>query len=149
MQKVEKQSAGLPVKLKFTTQIREGTRKETVAFETVGLYYVKGQSIYLKFQEPNEHGEINTIIKIQGDDVLIMRSGVVSMRQTHRKGEWTKGTYRSELGDFSLDTKTDNVLFNWSDKTKKGQLFVTYTLLLNETEAGRYTITIHFKEEAK
>ncbi|MBO9130117.1 DUF1934 domain-containing protein [Bacillus sp. 165] len=146
---MDNQSAGLPVKLKFTTQIREGTRKETVAFEAVGLYYVKGQNTYLKFQEPNEHGDIDTIIKIQDESVLIMRSGVVSMRQVHKKGEWTKGTYRSELGVFSLDTKTDNVLFDWSDKTKKGQLFVTYALLLNETEAGRYTITINFKEERK
>ncbi|MFX3625187.1 MAG: DUF1934 domain-containing protein [Ectobacillus sp.] len=143
---MDKQPAGVPVTLKFVTQIREGTRKETIAFETNGLYYEKGQSTYLTFLEPNEQGEVKTVIKVQRDDVLIMRSGAVSMRQTHKKGQWTNGTYTSELGSFPLQAKTDNVLFEWSDKRKKGQLFLTYALLLGGSDAGRYTITIHFKE---
>lgn len=89
---------------------------------------------------------MKTIIKIQDEQVLIMRSGAVSMRQTHVKGEWTTGTYTSELGTFALQTKTDNVLFKWSDEKKKGQLFLTYALLLSEQEAGRYTITLNLKE---
>lgn len=146
MQDVEKQLAGLPVHVHFVTEIREGARKETVAFEANGQYYAKGQGTYVTFQEPNEQGEVKTIIKIQDEQVLIMRSGAVSMRQTHVKGEWTTGTYTSELGTFALQTKTDNVLFKWSDEKKKGQLFLTYALLLSEQEAGRYTITINLKE---
>ncbi|PEQ59387.1 hypothetical protein CN470_22125 [Bacillus cereus] len=143
---MEKQLAGLPVHVHFVTEIREGARKETVAFEANGQYYVKGQGTYVTFQEPNEQGEVKTIIKIQDEQVRIMRSGAVSMRQTHVKGEWTTGTYTSELGTFALQTKTDNVLFKWSDEKKKGQLFLTYALLLSEQEAGRYTITINLKE---
>ncbi|HDR6273581.1 DUF1934 domain-containing protein [Bacillus cereus] len=143
---MEKQLAGLPVHVHFVTEIREGARKETVAFEANGQYYVKCQGTYVTFQEPNEQGEVKTIIKIQDEQVLIMRSGAVSMRQTHVKGEWTTGTYTSELGTFALQTKTDNVLFKWSDEKKKGQLFLTYALLLSEQEAGRYTITINLKE---
>ncbi|ABS24065.1 Domain of unknown function DUF1934 [Bacillus cytotoxicus NVH 391-98] len=146
VQDVEKQLAGLPVDVHFVTEIREGARKETVAFQANGQYYVKGESTYVTFQEPNEQGEVRTIIKIQDGQVLIMRSGVVSMRQTHVKGEWTTGTYKSELGTFALQTKTDNVLFKWSDEKKKGQLFLAYALLLSEQEAGRYTITINLKE---
>jgi uncharacterized beta-barrel protein YwiB (DUF1934 family) len=143
---MEQQPAGLPIQIRFVTEIREGTRKETIAFDTNGLYYEKGQSTYVTFQEPNEQGEVNTVIKIQGEDVLIMRSGTVSMRQTHKKGQWTNGTYTSDLGTFTLETKTDNVLFEWSDKKRKGQLFITYVLLLSGNDAGRYTITINFKE---
>ncbi|HHY2674991.1 DUF1934 domain-containing protein [Bacillus clarus] len=143
---MKKQLAGLPVHVHFVTEIREGARKETVAFEVNGQYYVKGQGTYVTFQEPNEQGEVKTIIKIQDEQVLIMRSGAISMRQTHVKGEWTTGTYTSELGTFALQTKTDNVLFKWSDEKKKGQLFLTYALLLSEQEAGRYTITINLKE---
>ncbi|HDR4455596.1 hypothetical protein COJ79_19485 [Bacillus thuringiensis] len=143
---MKKQLAGLPVHVHFVTEIREGARKETVAFEENGQYYVKGQGTYVTFQEPNEQGEVKTIIKIQDEQVLIMRSGAISMRQTHVKGEWTTGTYTSELGTFALQTKTDNVLFKWSDEKKKGQLFLTYALLLSEQEAGRYTITINLKE---
>ena len=82
---MEKQLAGLPVHVHFVTEIREGARKETVAFEANGQYYVKGQGTYVTFQEPNEQGEVKTIIKIQDEQVLIMRSGAVSMRQTHVK----------------------------------------------------------------
>ncbi|GGE82289.1 DUF1934 domain-containing protein [Priestia taiwanensis] len=138
---------GLPIKLKFVTEIRDGKRKETVAFDTNGLYYEKGKNRYLTFQEPHEQGEIKTIVKMYDDEVLIMRSGVVSMRQVYKKGHWTQGTYQNTLGQFSMDTKTDNVLVQWSEKTKKGSLFVTYQLLLQGNEAGRYTITINFKED--
>ena len=51
-----------------------------------------------------------------------MRSGAVSMRQTHVKGEWTTGTYTSELGTFALQTKTDNVLLNGRMKRKRTTL---------------------------
>ncbi len=34
-----------------------------------------------------------------------MRSGAVSMRQTHVKDEWTTGTYTSELGTFAFANK--------------------------------------------
>lgn len=122
MQDVEKQLAGLPVHVHFVTEIREGARKETVAFEANGQYYVKGQGTYVTFQEPNEQGEVKTIIKIQDEQVLIMRSGAVSMRQTHVKGEWTTGTYTSELGTFVLQTKTDNVLLNGRMKRKRTTL---------------------------
>ena len=142
---MEKQLAGLPVHVHFVTEIREGARKETVAFEANGQYYVKGQGTYVAFQEPNEQGEVKTIIKIQDEQVLIMRSGAVSMRQTHVKGEWTTGTYTSELGTFALQTKTDNVLLNGRMKRKRTTL-LTYALLLSEQEAGRYTITINLKE---
>ncbi|MCP8967990.1 DUF1934 domain-containing protein [Ectobacillus ponti] len=137
---------GIPVFIKFVTQIRDGARKETIAFETNGLYYEKGQSTYVTFQEPNEQGEVNTVLKMQDGDVLIMRSGAVSMRQTHRKGEWTNGTYNSELGTFAMQAKTDNIQFRWSEKKRNGQLFFTYALLLNGSDAGRYSITVDFKE---
>ncbi len=146
---VDKQTNGVPVHVKFVTQIRDGARKETIAFDTNGLYYEKGQSTYLTFEEPNEQGQVRTIVKIQDEVVRIMRSGALSMRQMHVKGEKTEGVYESALGTFRLETKTDNVQLEWSEKTRKGQLFLTYALLLNGSDAGRYTITIQFKEETK
>lgn len=119
MQDVEKQLAGLPVHVHFVTEIREGARKETVAFEANGQYYVKGQGTYVTFQEPNEQGEVKTIIKIQDEQVLIMRSGAVSMRQTHVKGEWTTGTYTSELVRLHCKRKLITFFLNGRMKRKK------------------------------
>jgi uncharacterized beta-barrel protein YwiB (DUF1934 family) len=147
LQVVNNDQKGLPIIVKFVTEIRDGSRKETVAFNANGLYYEKGKSRYLAFQEPHEQGEVKTIVKMQDSEVLIMRSGVVSMRQVYKKGQWTQGMYQNALGQFSMDTKTDNVLVQWSEKKKKGSLFVTYQLLLQGNEAGRYTITIDFKED--
>lgn len=146
---MNKQTVGIPITLKFVTEIHDGPRKETIAFETNGLYYEKGQTTYVTFQEPNEQGEVRTILKIKQEEVSITRQGVVSMRQSHKKGQLTNGTYVSQLGSFLLQTKTDNVQFEWSEKNRKGQLFLTYALQLEESNAGRYAITITFKEETK
>jgi uncharacterized beta-barrel protein YwiB (DUF1934 family) len=139
----------IPIQVKFVTEIHDGPRKETIAFETIGLYYDKGQTTYVTFQEPNDQGEVKTMLKIKQDEVVITRAGAVVMRQIHKKGQLTTGTYESQLGSFSLQTKTDNVHFEWSEKNRKGQLFLTYALQIQENNAGRYAITITFKEEIK
>jgi uncharacterized beta-barrel protein YwiB (DUF1934 family) len=49
---------GTPIYLKQVTDIRDGLRKETVVFETNGLYYVKGSAVYLTFEENQEVGKV-------------------------------------------------------------------------------------------
>ncbi|MGM9985896.1 MAG: DUF1934 domain-containing protein [Bacillaceae bacterium] len=133
------------VSIKFVTEIRDRQRKENVSFTTTGTFYQKQGNAYLTFQEPVEEGEIQTIIKIKEDEALIMRSGQVSMRNVYRRQCETKGTYQSSAGTFEMTTKTDAFQFAYDEKKKRGKLFFSYTLMLQEQHTGRYTITIMFK----
>ena len=136
---------GIPIEVKFVTEIRDGLKKENVAFETNGLYYLKGNHTYLSFEEPEEVGHAKTTVKIAKDEVLILRSGSVKMRQVFRKKETTIGSYQNQLGSFQLMTKTNNVEYKWFDSSKKGSLFLTYELTLQGEHSGRYAIHMQFK----
>lgn len=140
------QTTGTPIRLKQVTEIRDGFRKETVAFETNGLYYLKGNTVYLSFEEEQETGKVKTIIKIAGEEVTVLRSGAVNMRHVFRKSKETTGNYQSPFGHFTMKTKTENVQYQYNEKTKKGQLFFSYILQLQNQQSGRYSITITFRE---
>lgn len=138
---------GTPIRIKQVTEIRDGSRKETVAFETNGLYYIKGDTVYLLFEELYEGQTVKNVLKIHGEEVVVLRSGAVQMRHTFRKREETVGTYETSAARWSLKTKTDEVRYKYNEKAKKGQLFFAYILHLAEHYVGRHTVTIIFREE--
>jgi uncharacterized beta-barrel protein YwiB (DUF1934 family) len=140
-------TTGTPIHLKFVTEINDQGRKDHVAFDANGQYYIKGNTTYLSFIERQEYGDVKTIIKIKESEVLILRSGAVTMRQLHRNKEVTSGTYQNPAGTFETITKTNNIEFKWYKNKQRGKLFLTYTLKLQGEDAGRYSITITFKEE--
>lgn len=133
------------VTVKFVTEIRDNNRKEQVSFTTEGTFYEKNGATFLTFQEPIEEGQINTILKMKADEVLIMRSGEVVMRNVYKRQTETIGTYQSAVGVFEMKTKTDAFEYTYNEKSQKGKLFFSYTLQLQEQPAGRYTITVLFQ----
>lgn len=140
-------SSGTPILLKFVTEINDRKQKQTVSFDSNGLYYIKGNSTYLSFTEPNDFGKVKTVVKIKEDEVLILRKGAVAMRQLFRKQETTKGTYQSQAGLFEMEAKTNNIEYTFYKYAKKGKLFLSYALNLQGEDTGRYAMTITFKEE--
>ncbi|MFC4184144.1 DUF1934 domain-containing protein [Saccharococcus thermophilus] len=141
---MEKQN-GIPMQLKQVTDIRDGVRKETVVLEAKGIYYIKENAMYLHFEEQQEIGSIRTVVKITNDEVLVMRSGAVHMRHAFRKTEETTGHYRTSFGQWTMKTKTDQIEFHYDDKRKKGRLFVSYQLQMQNEQTGRHAMTIMFK----
>lgn len=137
---------GTPIALNFVTEIKDGPRKENVAFDANGLYYLKGDNTYLQFDEKQEAGTVKTVIKITEKEVLIIRSGQVKMRQVYRKNETTNGTFQNNLGTFNLTTKTNNIEYKWYKNSRKGTLFLAYELSLQGEKSGLHKITITFKE---
>lgn len=140
---------GIPIQLKQVTEIRDGLRKETVVLETNGLYYLKGDTVYLTFEEKYEGKTVKNVLKITGDEVVVLRSGAVQMRHTFRKHEETVGTYENSAARWPMKTKTEQVLYRYNEKAKKGQLFFSYILQLADQHVGRHTMTITFKEETQ
>lgn len=137
---------GTPIELKFVTEIKDGPRKENVAFDANGLYYIKGENTYLQFDEKQEAGTVKTVIKISEKEVLILRSGIVKMRQVYRKNETTNGSFQNQMGNFNLTTKTNNIEYKWYKNSRKGKLFLAYELSLQGEKSGLHKIAITFKE---
>lgn len=137
----------LQVIIKQVTEIQDGRRKETVKLESDGKLYIKDQATIIAFEENLEHvGNVKTMIKIKEDEVLVMRTGAVSMRQVFRKGEETVGEYKSQAGKMQMRTKTEVANYQYQQKNNKGKIVLAYRLNLQGEDVGRYRITLSFKE---
>ncbi|GAD12874.1 hypothetical protein GBL_1091 [Geobacillus kaustophilus GBlys] len=140
-----KETNGIPARLRQVAVIRDGPRQETVVLEADGTYYIKGETVYLQFAEENELGRVNNIVKIAPDEVTILRSGAVEMRQTFRRRQETPGHYGTAFGRWALAAKTSSMEFHYDEQRKKGRLFLSYELMLGDERSGRHTLTLTFK----
>lgn len=134
----------IPVSLKLVTEIRDQSRKENMVQETEGFLYAKNNATFLSYNEEIENaGEVQTVVKIQDEKVLIIRTGAVTMKQTFTKGKETEGTYQSPYGKMSMVTKTENIRTSFKN-IHNGKLFLTYLLEMQGNQLGRYRMTFSF-----
>ncbi|TYR80208.1 DUF1934 domain-containing protein [Priestia megaterium] len=135
-----------PVSIRVVTEIRDGHLKETTSVEATGMYYEKGETIYLTYTEhQKEVGDIQTMLRIGKEEVSINRTGAVKMKQSFRKKVKLEGTYISPYGRMDLLTFAHNI--EYKQMNRRGRLFLTYDLNLQGQAVGQYAVTITFKEE--
>ncbi|KPC99825.1 putative beta-barrel protein YwiB [Geobacillus sp. BCO2] len=99
----------------------------------------------MQFEEENELGRVKTTVKIAPDEVTVLRSGAVEMRQTFRRRQETSGHYGTVFGRWALAAKTSSMEFHYDEQRKKGRLFLSYELMLGDERSGRHTLTLTFK----
>ncbi|WP_102348200.1 DUF1934 domain-containing protein [Bacillus sp. Marseille-P3661] len=135
------------IQLKLVTEIRDRGRKEQVNLETEGTLYEKDNATFLAYKEMMENvGSVSTIVKIKENEVTIVRSGGVSMRQTFRKGATTSGTYQSPYGTLEMVTKTEHIDYTYRTNSKKAKLNLTYQLEMQGESVGRHRLTFLIKQ---
>ncbi|WLR50755.1 DUF1934 domain-containing protein [Bacillus tianshenii] len=136
-----------PIEVKLVTEIRDSAQRETIAIESSGMKYMKNDALFLTFDEEIEGaGKVKTIMKLNEQELYIMRSGAVSMRQTFQKGEETSGVYQSPYGAMQMKTNTERISYQFDERSKKGKLDIAYRLSMQGEEAGRHRLTLTFKE---
>lgn len=142
-------SAKMPIRVKFKSEILQDGERQVMAFETNGQYYIKGETEYIVFPEEQGNGEkLDVIYKLSDQEVWVSRSGNgVKMKQTFRTGELTAGLYESDFGIFQLETDTEKVVRMQDPVKNRGSVQLQYLLKVQGQETGQYFITIHYEEE--
>ncbi len=142
----------LPVKINLTTNIRSGNEEETFELLAFGQYYEKGNSIYLKYDEVQEEGTVHTIVKLEDERAVILRSGAVKMRLTFQENHDNNGSYESQLGTLLLVTKTEKLVHKQTKDQESsninGRFHLKYELEMQGSIVGDYEMIIQYKEEA-
>ncbi|WP_066176049.1 DUF1934 domain-containing protein [Bacillus marinisedimentorum] len=141
-------SNAVPVTVRLVTEITEQQRKdEKITMESDGYLHEKAGGIYLTYEETMEGtGSVKTIVKMKNEEVTILRSGAVSMRQQFRQGEETAGHYNSPYGPMEMMTKTHHIESNWHEQPAEGKLKLYYQLSMQGERIGIHRLTITFQE---
>jgi len=135
------------VKIHLSTVITNDEEKEEFELVLFGEYFEKGGSVYLKYTEVQEEGTVRTIVKMSGEEAVILRNGAVKSRLVFDKNHPMSGSYDSPYGTLLLNTITRNMdRYTYSEKPLNGRLALTYDLFMQGKFLGIYSLTITFKE---
>lgn len=140
----------IPVKIHLTTTIFFQEEPEKYELTLFGSHYRKKDAVFLKYDEVQEEGTIHTIVKLSGEEALILRKGAVTMRLPFRLKEKMNGSYDSPYGTLALSTKTKKLSHTYTDEgTIEGEVQLTYSMIMQGTTVGTYDMRIEYKEDIR
>ncbi|KEZ49355.1 DUF1934 domain-containing protein [Metabacillus indicus] len=140
-------TASKPVQVIVKTEINQGGDTENLELFTSGEHYVKNNASYLSYHEEHEYGKVKTVVKFRDDEVFIMRSGAVSMKQRFVKDVDTMTNYRTQFGELRIETRTKAISVRMTDGNAGGIIRVQYELQIGEEDSHSHMLTIMFREE--
>ncbi|WP_227394521.1 DUF1934 domain-containing protein [Jeotgalibacillus aurantiacus] len=138
-----------PVSIHLTTVITQPDgSKEALSFRSEGEWIQKNDIHYLKYDETQETGTVRTIVKMEEDSAVILRSGALKMRLAFRRGDKMMSSYESEYGTLSMITDT-KIYTHTTPGSEKGRFHIRYGLEMQGSSVGSYDMTIDYKEAAQ
>lgn len=121
--------------------------EETYELWLQGVWLKKNGKMYLRYEEIIEDQTIRTTVKMNNDDVLILRSGAVNMRLPFSTECKQNGHYDTMYGTLPLQTKTYHLGFEHVDEDNiSGRFNVQYDLIISGQSVGHYTLEIQYTE---
>ncbi|MOA36600.1 putative beta-barrel protein YwiB [compost metagenome] len=116
--------------------------------EIKGEVIVRGSSVYIRYEEPEKGptgGITRTMVKVNGDEIKIMRHGEIESEQTFQAGRKLPGFYHSPFTKFHLSTDTGKL--DVSLDGTFGQIVWEYDLYVYDELSGHFAISMLIEEE--
>lgn len=133
-------------KINLQTRIHLNSEPEIYELIVHGEVVLKEKSIYFRYPEQTPEGEIKNIVKYDGKDVSVIRTGAVKMRQKFIKGQETTCLYEGPMGNIHLLMKTNSISYTFNESKKEHTLKFIYYLSVQFEQIGMYEITLSAKE---
>ena len=140
--------SGKTVKIKLISSIIP-TEGELEQYEMwlEGSCVNKGGNHYLRYEEIQEELQIQTTIKLNGENSFIMRSGGVNMRLPLNPGMRENGHYESPFGSLPIVTDTQQLASEVTvSENVSGRFNTQYDLIIGGNSVGKYKLDIQFTE---
>jgi uncharacterized beta-barrel protein YwiB (DUF1934 family) len=107
--------------------------------------YVKGTHIYYRYNEIDENmGRTITTLKVEPQQIRIIRHGDIQSEQTFVPQSNRAGFYQTPQGMLELATFTHDLSTNLTDQL--GDISWSYDLLVSGEQAGTYHLTARISE---
>lgn len=128
-------------------QVTIDSEEEQLEFVTEGKYYVKGDSVYLLYDESQFSGMegCTTSLKITGDRIMMKRFGDSIGLDTaieFEKGKRFKGYYDTPFGSVEMEVLTNEVVNKIEKIEGTGSLNIDYHISLRGLSEGRSILDI-------
>lgn len=105
--------------------------------------YQKANALYIRYAEKVEDVEpVSTVVKVEDEQVTIIRQGAIKMNHVYRLGETTTSIYYTPHGSLEMEVQTTKLNFRPMIDSNQGQLSLEYALSLQHEFVGHFTLEI-------
>lgn len=147
---MDSKGLGQLVRIRLHSSIQHpGQEKESHEIEATGRYIEKAGNAYLKYDEQQDGGEIQSTVKMGNAEALIMRRGAITMRLPFFKDQDKPGEYGSAQANLKLLVRTKRLEFIKEVTGMGGQFIVAYELHAQGSLLGTYELSITYSEGIK
>lgn len=139
------QNSAVPVKIKLKSAIQHpGQETDKYELEIEGTMVEKAGNRYLRYEEEQNSELIKTMIKLDPEDALVMRTGAIRMRLPFELNGKRVGTYAN--GPLAMDLLVVTKALSIKSEQKAGKFHVHYDMHSEQSLLGSYQLTIHYAE---
>ncbi|MCR1899481.1 DUF1934 domain-containing protein [Irregularibacter muris] len=139
-----KKKVWLSIKGKQQTQDQEA---EIIELLTEGELYNKDKSQYILYKESEVSGMegTTTTVKIEGDQVTIIRLGTTNSHLVFKKGKKKYNRYETPYGDLLMSISTKNVDVEYNEEKDPIAIHLDYNMEIDGAHGSRNTLDIQVK----
>ena len=128
------------------TQTGEDNESMTIATQTEGEYFERGNSTYLLYDEtdPDDGSVTKNMLKLSGGALSLSKKGAVNSNMTWEEGKTIVSDYSSAFGRLMLSVKTKRL--HICDSEEELHLEVNYRLSVEDTFLSDNSLSIHVQK---
>ncbi|WOV84623.1 DUF1934 domain-containing protein [Sporosarcina jeotgali] len=139
------QNSAMPVTIKLKSAIQHpGQETDKYELEVEGTIIEKSGNRYLRYEEEQNREIIKTMIKLDPEDALVMRTGAIRMRLPFELHGKRVGTYAN--GPLAMDLLVVTKALSIKNEQTTGEFHVHYDMHSEQSLLGTYQLTIHYAE---
>lgn len=135
--------------LKITGQQRidQDEKPETIELMTEGEIYHKNNSHYIVYKESEVSGMegTTTTLKIDGDQVSIIRLGTNNSHMVFQRGKRKRDHYTTPYGDLLISMLTKDVSIQYNEEGEPSLISLDYILDIQGMQGSENTLEVEIK----
>ena len=130
-------------------QTYDGVAPEVTELATEGVMTLDGDAIGLAYEESELTGMEGTTTRftLQGDRVVLERTGTIQSRMEFKQGERSSSLYETPWGTMVVDIATTKLAHRLNERG--GVLEIVFTIAVNHQVTGENRFKIRVKEMAR
>ncbi len=135
-------------KVRIRIEAEHGKQGGRIVAEATGERFVKGDACYIRYKEPDpEMGDTTVTLRIDAQELRIVRHGDVRSEQRFARGVVTAGYMETAHGKLPLEMRTRRLI----NRTNAGigTMEWRYELYVGGDYAGMYTLKASLREESE
>lgn len=131
------------------TQRDAGGEVDSIEMMTAGRWYDKNGVRYIIYEDTNISGleGTKTMLKLEADQVSLVRMGEVEYRQEFCLGKKSISPYATPYGTMQMSIETRQL--DISLEAAGGSIYVVYDLEINGQWQSANTLSVKVREESK